>query len=264
MNIDLRGKSVLVTGAGAGIGQAIALAFAQAGARVAVNDLRGEGCEETLAMLANCPGAQAMAAPFDVADLDAARAGVAGVEQRFGRVDVLVNNAAVMLGNLPFVETRPEDCEREIRVGLFGALHCSRAVLPGMLARGEGALVNIVSDAARVGQEKEVAYSSAKGGVIAFTKSLAREVGRQGVRVNAVSPAATDTPLRRAMLARLAEARGEAAVQEREAKVRRAYPLRRIGRCEDVAALALFLASPLAAHVTGQIVSVNGGYAMPG
>ena len=99
----------------------------------------------------------------------------------------------------------PADCEREIAVSLFGTMHCTRAALPGMIERGHGRIVNIISDAARVGQEKEVAYSAAKGGVISFTKSLAREVGRHGVTVNAVSPAATDTQLRRAMLARMAE-----------------------------------------------------------
>ena len=264
MNLELQGKAVLVTGAGSGIGQAIALAFARQGALVAVNDLEAAGCEQTLALLAQVPGGHAMAAAFDVASLDDVRAGVAAVERRFGRVDVLVNNAAVMLANAPFVDTRPQDCEREIGVGLFGTMHCSRAVLPGMLARGWGRVVNIVSDAARVGQEKEVSYSSAKGGVIAFTKSLAREVGRHGVHVNAVSPAATDTPLRRAVLQRLAESMGEQAVQEREARVRKAYPLRRIGQPEDVAGMVLFLSSGQAAHITGQIISVNGGYAMPG
>lgn len=263
MDLELKGQGVLVTGAGSGIGQAIALAFAAEGAAVAVNDLTRERCEGTVEML-RAAGATAMAASFDVTRLDDVKASVSEVERRFGRLDVLVNNAAIMVNNTPFVESRPEDCEREIAVGLFGAMHCARAVLHGMIARTHGRIVNIVSDAARVGQEKEVAYSSAKGGVISFTKSLAREVGRHGVTVNAVSPAATDTPLRRQMLSRLEAKLGAEAVATREEKVRRVYPVRRIGEPRDVADLVTFLASTRARHITGQICSVNGGFAMPG
>src|SRR5690606_25745932 len=164
------------------------------------------------------------AAPFDVSQLADVQNAVRQIESRFGMVNVLVNNAAVMMANVPFIDSDPHDCEREIAVGLFGTLNCTRAVLNGMREQGSGRIVNIVSDAGRVGQEKEAAYSSAKGGVISFTKSLAREVGRYGIGVNAVSPAATNTPLRRDMLARLAEKIGADGVAEREAKVRRAYP----------------------------------------
>ncbi|WP_083528929.1 glucose 1-dehydrogenase [Hyphomicrobium sp. CS1BSMeth3] len=263
MDLELKGQAVLVTGAGSGIGQAIALAFAAEGAAVAVNDLTRERCQETLELL-RPTGVPAMAAPFDVTRLDDVRASIGEVHDRFGRLDVLVNNAAIMVNNTPFVESRPEDCEREIAVGLFGAMHCTRSVLQGMIGRTHGRIVNIVSDAARVGQEKEVAYSSAKGGLISFTKSLAREVGRHGVTVNAVSPAATDTPLRREMLGRLEAKLGAEAVAAREEKVRRVYPVRRIGQPNDVADLVTFLASTRARHITGQICSVNGGFAMPG
>lgn len=263
MDFGLRGQVALVTGAGAGIGQAIALALAREGAAIAVNDLDEARCEETLALLREA-GATACAAPFDIADGVQVADGTARVATALGRIDVLVNNAAVMVNNLAFVDKRAEDCEREIRVGLFGPLNCARAVLPGMVERGHGRIVNIVSDAARVGQDKEVAYSAAKGGVISFTKSLAREVGVHGVTVNAVSPAATDTPLRRQMLKRLEDKLGADGVAAREEKVRRAYPMRRIGRPDDTAALVVFLASGPAAHITGQICSVNGGFAMPG
>lgn len=263
MDLELKGQAVLVTGAGSGIGQAIALAFAAEGAAVAVNDLTCERCQETLELL-QPTGVPAMAAPFDVTRLDDVRASIGAVHDRFGRLDVLVNNAAIMVNNTSFVESRPEDCEREIAVGLFGAMHCTRSVLQGMIGRTHGRIVNIVSDAARVGQEKEVAYSSAKGGLISFTKSLAREVGRHGVTVNAVSPAATDTPLRREMLRRLEAKLGAEAVAAREEKVRRVYPVRRIGQPNDVADLVTFLASTRARHITGQICSVNGGFAMPG
>jgi len=262
MNLELTDRNVLVTGAGSGIGQAIACAFAAEGARVFVNDIDASACDATLALLPE--RSRALAVPFDVSRLDAVREAIAGIESRFGAIDVLVNNAAVMLANARFMDSSPADCEREIAVGLFGTLNCARVVLAGMVDKGAGRIVNMVSDAARVGQEKEVAYSSAKGGVIAFTKSLAREVGRYNIGVNAVSPAATNTPLRRGMLARLAESIGQEGVAEREAKVRRAYPMRRIGEPEDTVNAVLFLASSSAAYITGQILSVNGGYAMPG
>ena len=263
MDLELEGQAVLVTGAGSGIGQAIALAFAAEGAAVAVNDLTHERCQDTLDLL-RPTGVPTVAAPFDVTRLDDVRTSIGEVQGRFGRLDILVNNAAVMANNTSFAESRPEDCEREIAVGLFGAMHCARCALQGMIDRAHGRIVNIVSDAARVGQEKEVAYSSAKGGLISFTKSLAREVGRHGITVNAVSPAATDTPLRREMLGRLEAKLGAEAVAEREEKVRRIYPVRRIGEPSDVADLVAFLASTRARHITGQICSVNGGFAMPG
>ena len=127
-----------------------------------------------------------------------------------------------------------------------------------------GKIINVVTDAARVGQEREVSYSSAKGGVVSFTKSIAREVGRHNINVNAVSPAATNSPMRLAAVAKLKEKLGEQKVLEREEKIKRNYPLRRIGEQEDVTNAVLFLASDSARHITGQILSVNGGYAMPG
>lgn len=263
MDLALQDKIVLITGAGSGIGRAIALAFGEEGAIVVVNDLTSEGCEESLSLL-RAAKVRCAAAAFDVSQLHQVQAVVKQTETEVGAIDVLVNNAAVIVNNRAFVESAPEDCEREIQVGLFGTMHCTRAVLPGMIARKSGRIVNIVSDASRVGQEREVAYSSAKGGIISFTKSLAREVGRHGITVNAVSPAATDTPLRRALLQRMSEKMGAEAVASREEKIRKAYPLRRIGRPEDTAALVTFLASSQASHISGQIHSVNGGYAMPG
>jgi 2-hydroxycyclohexanecarboxyl-CoA dehydrogenase len=263
MDLQLSNKVVLITGAGSGIGQAIATAFASEGAKIVVNDIAQENCEETVA-LARQRCSDVLAAPFDVTNLSETRAALARVEQHFGRIDVLVNNAAVLLANTFFVETDPRDCEREIQVSLYGTLHCSRAVLPGMIDRKHGKIVNIVSDAGRLGQEREATYAAAKGGVIAFTKSLAREVGRHGINVNAVSPAATNTPLRRKMMQDLAAKIGEQALLEREEKIRRGYPMRRIGESNDVANAVLYLASDCARHVTGQILGVNGGYAMVG
>jgi len=263
MNLNLAGKSVLVTGAGSGIGQTIARAFAQEGAVVAVNDIAEDRVGETIALIEQA-GGRALPALCDIGNLAAVTAMVAALAEQGLRPDILVNNAAVLLASAPFLETRPDDCAREIAVILHGTLNCARAVLPGMVERRYGKLVNIVSDAARAGQEREVNYSAAKGGVLAFTKSIAREVGRHNINVNAVSPAATNTPLRQGLLRKLAERIGEPAVQEREEKIRRAYPLKRIGEPEDVSNAVLFLASDAARHITGQVLSVNGGYSMIG
>ena len=263
MNLNLAGKAVLITGAGSGIGQTIARAFAQEGAIVAVNDIAEDKVGETVALIEQA-GGRALPAVCDIGSLDAVVFMVAALAAQGLRPDILVNNAAVLLAGAPFLDTRPEDCEREIRVILHGTMNCTRAVLPGMVERRTGKLVNIVSDAARAGQEREANYSAAKGGVLAFTKSIAREVGRHNINVNAVSPAATNTPLRQGLLRKLADRIGEPAVQEREEKIRRAYPLKRIGEPEDVSNAVLFLASDAARHITGQVLSVNGGYSMIG
>ena len=263
MNFGLANKSILVTGAGSGIGQVIARAFAAEGAVVAVNDIAEDGLRETVALIEQ-DGSKARSAPCDIGDLAAVSTMVEQLARQGPPIDVLVNNAAVLLASAPFPETRPEDCEREIQVILHGTMNCTRVVLPGMIASGWGKIVNIISDAARTGQEREASYSAAKGGVLAFTKSLAREVGRHGINVNGVSPAATNTPLRHGLLRKLAERIGDQAVEEREAKIRRAYPLRRIGEPDDVANAVLFLASDAARHITGQVLSVNGGYTMIG
>lgn len=263
MDLGLKGRNVLITGSGSGIGRTMALAFAKEGARVAVNDVSAKGIEETIALV-QAAGGEAVAAQCDITDLAAVQALVAKFEGSLGSVDVLVNNAAVLIAHELFLETKPEDCDKEIKVTLYGTLNCVRAVLPGMAKRKFGKIVNIVTDAARVGQERQVNYSAAKGGVISFTKSIAKEVGRDNINVNAVSPGATNSPIRQEMLRQLTEKVGKEKAAEREEKVRRAYALRRIGEPEDVSNMVVFLASEAARHITGQIVSVNGGFAMPG
>lgn len=260
MDLKLAGKAALITGAGSGIGQAIALAFAREGVTVAVNDIAEERVAETIRLIA-AEGGRSVAAACDISSLKAVNAMLSSLPQP---PDILVNNAAILLASAPFLETRMEDCEQEIRVILMGSMNCTRAVLPAMIGRRWGKVVNIVSDAARAGQEREVNYSAAKGGVLSFTKSIAREVGRHNVNVNAVSPAATNTPLRQNLVRKMADRMGDQAVAEREEKIRRAYPLKRIGETEDVANAVLFLASEAARHITGQVLSVNGGYTMIG
>ena len=263
MELDLKGKIVLITGAGSGMGRHMALGFAAEGARIAVNDIDADGVAETLRLVREA-GGEARDASADITDLDAVNAMVATVAAALGEVDILVNNAAVLAEHTLFLDTDPAGCEREIRVILHGAMHCSRAVLPGMIERVGGKIINIATDAARVGQEREVSYSAAKGGGIAFTKSLAKEVGRHNVNINVVSPGATNSPMRIGMQADLRKKLGDEAWRAREAKVMRLYPLRRIGEMEDITNAVLFLASPAARHITGQVLSVNGGFAMVG
>ena len=263
MNLGLKDKVVLVTGSGGGIGRSIASMFAAEGAVIAINDINDSGIAETVRLVEDA-GGSAIAAKFDITDLAATKETVSSIERACGRVDVLVNNAALLLNHELFLDTDPETCDREIRVILYGTMNCARAVLPGMITRRFGKVVNIVTDAARVGQERQCNYSAAKGGVISFTKSIAKEVGRHNVNVNAVSPGATNSPMRMEMLRQLRENIGPDKAAEREERVKRAYALRRLGEPEDVANTVLFLASEAGRHITGQVLSVNGGYACLG
>ena len=261
MDLGYTDKVVMITGGGSGIGQDMAVAFAREGARVAVNDISQDGIDETLKMI-DAAGGTGLPARFDITDIAAVTAAIGAIEKECGRIDVLVNNAAVLAQHAPFLEKTPEQCDQEIKVTLYGTINCMRAVLPGMVDREYGKIVNIATDAARVGQERESVYSAAKGGVIAFTKSVAKEVGRHNINVNVVSPGATNSPMRNAILDKMRKSMGEEKVAEREQKVRRVYPLRRIGEMEDISNAVLYLASDRARHVTGQTLSVNGGFAM--
>jgi len=263
VELGLKNRVALVTGSGGGIGRTIALAFAREGAAIAVNDVNDAGIEETVRQV-EAAGGKAIAAKYDITELASTRAMAAHVEKTLGRIDILVNNAALLLNHDLFLETDPETCDKEIKVILYGTMNCARAVLPGMVERRFGKVINIVTDAARVGQERQVNYSSAKGGVISFTKSIAKEVGRHNINVNAVSPGATNSPMRLEMLRQLKENIGEEKAAEREERVKRAYALRRIGEPDDVANTVVFLASESGRHITGQILSVNGGFACLG
>jgi 2-hydroxycyclohexanecarboxyl-CoA dehydrogenase len=241
----LEDKIAIVTGAGQGIGQAIARKLAAEGATVVVTDLDEASAIQTADAL---PGAVAIRA--DVSDHQAVQAMADRVVQQFGRVDVLVNNAGWDKAS-PFVDSDPADWDRAIAINLYGVLHTCKAVLPLMAARGGGAVVNLGSDAGRVGSSGEAVYSAAKGGVIAFTKSLAREMARHQVRVNCVCPGPTDT----ALFASFAGPRLREALTK-------AIPFRRLGQPTDVANVVAFLASDEASFVTGQTVSVSGGLTM--
>jgi 2-hydroxycyclohexanecarboxyl-CoA dehydrogenase len=242
------GKIAIVTGAGRGIGRGIAEKLAAEGATVVATDVD----EATAAQTAAAVGLGALGLAADVASRASVDAMVATVREHFGRIDVLVNNAGWdKVG--PFVDSDPADWDKIIAINLYGVLHTSKAVLPVMVEQGHGRVVNLASDAGRVGSSGEAVYSAAKGGVIAFTKTAAREMARHGIGVNCVCPGPTDTAL-------------FASVVEENPKLRdaltKAIPLRRLAQPEDLAHAVAFLASDEAAYITGQTLSVSGGLSM--
>jgi 2-hydroxycyclohexanecarboxyl-CoA dehydrogenase len=244
----LQGRVALVTGAASGIGRAVALRLGDEGCRVAAVDLNVEGARATAAEIS----AGACALQADVSHLAAMREAVAVAERELGPVEVLVSCAGWDVAQ-PFVESTEETWDRVISVNLRGVIACTRAVLDGMIERRGGAIVSISSDAGRVGSSGEVVYSGAKAGIIGFSKAVAREVARHGIRVNVVCPGPTDTPMMteiRAANPRL----GEALVK--------AIPFRRLARPEEIAAAVAFFASDDAEYITGQTLSVSGGLTM--
>ena len=244
-----RPRVAFVTGGGGGIGGSICHCLAAAGDRVAVADLNMEGAK---AVADSCGG---HAVALDVADPDSLEAAAADVEANLGPVDVLVNCAG-WERFMPFVETDDAFLEKVLAINLAGPIRITRRFLPGMMERNYGRIVNVASDAGRVGSSLEAVYSGAKGGLIAFTKTVAREVARNQITANSVCPGPTETPLLKEIVGE-----GERADRVMSAIVR-AVPMKRLAVPDDLGPAVAFLASDDAAFITGQTLSVSGGLTM--
>jgi NAD(P)-dependent dehydrogenase (short-subunit alcohol dehydrogenase family) len=249
VQIDLSSDVAVVTGGGSGIGAGIATLLAEAGAKVAILDMSAEAAKNVAEQI-NYSGGTAIGVEANITDEPGVEQALTSVREQLGPVSVLVNNAAVWTIK-KFADTTAEDTRRVVDVTLIGTVNVMRAALPDLLAT-RGRIVNVASDSARTGEHSMSVYAGAKAGVVAITKSLAQEVGRKGVRANVVAPGTTQTP-------------GSAAFIEQVGgpeKLARAYPLGRLGEPADIAGAVLFLASPLSSWITGQVLSVSGGYTM--
>lgn len=249
----LQGKTALITGAARGIGRAIAEAYVAEGAKVAIADRLAHEAAETAAAL----GPNAMAVTMDVTDLASIAAGVAAVEAAWGGVDILVNNAGIF--NMASIDkVTVEDYRRQYDVNVGGTIFAIQAVVPGMKTRGGGAIINFSSQAGRRGEPNIVLYCSTKAAVISITQSLALELAKDNIRVNAIAPGVIDTPMWDVVDAQFAKYEGKAPGQKKR-EVGLAVPMGRMGRPDDIAGPCVFLASEEARYVTAQTLNVDGG-----
>ncbi len=252
----LKDETIIVTGGGGGIGSATCRRLAREGAKVAVFDRNLDAAQKVAAEI-TAAGGQAEAFDCDITNRASVDAAVAATQARLGPVAVLVNNAGWDVFK-PFTKTVPAEWDRLIAINLTGALHMHHAVLPGMAERKKGRIVNVASDAARVGSSGEAVYAACKGGLVALTKTLAREHARHGITLNVVCPGPTDT----ALLAGVAEGAGNP--EKLLEAFTRAIPLGRLGQPDDLASAIAFFASADAGFITGQVLSVSGGLTMNG
>lgn len=249
-------RVALVTGGAQGIGKGIATTLGRDGFRVVVADMNLPVAEETAKEI-TAAGGEALAVEIDVTSLNSVKAAVATVEGELGPIEIVVNNAG-WDDFMPFVKTDEEFWDKILDINYKGALRVIHTIVPGMMERGFGRVVNIGSDAGRVGSSMEAVYSGAKGGIIAFTKTLAREVARKGVTANTVCPGPTDTPA----LRKFAEGSGGGDAEKVIAGMTGAVPMKRLGTPDDVGPAVSFFASDGAGFVTGQTLSVSGGLTM--
>ncbi|QJA06476.1 3-oxoacyl-[acyl-carrier-protein] reductase [Thermosulfurimonas marina] len=244
--MELKGKVALVTGASRGIGRAVALELARSGAQVAVNYAASEGPAQEVVREIEALGGQALAVKFDVADPEAVSQGVKEVEEALGKIDILVNNAGITRDGL-CMRLKEEDWERVLSVNLKGAFLVTKAVLPGMMKRRWGRIINVSSVVAFSGNPGQTNYAASKAGLVGFSRSLALEVATRGITVNVVAPGFIETDMTAALPEKV-----------REALLSR-VPLGRPGTPEEVAYAVVFLASEKAAYITGTVIHVNGG-----
>lgn len=262
MDYGLRDRVVLITGGARGIGFAAAQLFAAEGARLALVDINGAAAEAAAGRLAGSgTGTKAIGLGVDITSRAQCTAMLARIEGDLGPVGVAVNSAAV-LDDKTFLESSNADWERIVNVCLYGAMNVLHTTLPGMVERKFGRIVCMASDSAKLGQARLSYYAAAKAGVIALVKSVAQEVGGAGVTLNVVSPGATNTELRQDREAGLRQSMGEEKYARRVQSVLKMYPTGRIGEPNDIANAILFLSSASSGWVTGQVLSVNGGFTM--
>jgi 3-oxoacyl-[acyl-carrier protein] reductase len=249
MDFGLKGKVALVTGAARGVGREIALSLAAEGALVAVNYHNSAKEAETLVSEITANGAKAKSYRADVADFAAVKTMVDGIVKDFGGLNILINNAGIALRQR-FVETKPDDWHRQIDACLYGAIHCCYAVAPHLDAAKNGRIVSIIGDSSRVGESGLAIVAAARAGVVALMKSLAREFGRSGTTANTVSLGLVET------------AHDRDWVEANREKLVKLYPVRRLGQAGDVAPMVTLLASPHSGWITGQVLSISGGFSM--
>lgn len=262
MDLGIRGQSCLIVGGARGIGFATAQMLAGDGAILALADIDGTAAIAAAEQLAKDYGIKAVGIQADITSLESVQALVRDSESAIGPLSILVNSAAVLDDKL-FVDSKPSDWKRMIDVCLYGPMNVLHTALPGMMSRRYGRIVCLASDSARLGQARLSYYAAAKAGVVALVKSIAQEVGTSGVTLNIVSPGATNTELRNQREAKMRAEMGEEKYARRQASVLRLYPTGRLGEPDDIASVVSFLVSRRASWVTGQIFSVNGGFAMP-
>ncbi len=263
MELGLKGKSVIVTGGGSNIGRAIVHAFAAEGSNIAIAEIdlpQGKKVAGEVAEMGS--GARAIVLRTDVSDHQQVEATVARTIQEFGGVDVLVNNVGWTVDRL-FMQKTWDEWEREVKLNLWPPINCIRAVLPHMIEKQAGSIVSISSDAGRMGEFREAVYSACKAGVIALSKAVSREVGRYGIRLNVVCPGLTvpqseEEMGQESMWLQMRDIFTDEVLE----RVKRSYVLRRLGTADEVAKAVVFLASDASSFITGQTLSVSGGYTM--
>ncbi len=263
MDLGLASKTVIVTGGASNIGRAIALSFAREGSNVVIADI-DEGQAQKVASEANTlgGGGRTIVIRADVTDHQEVEAMLGRASDEFGRIDVLVNNVGWGVERL-FLDQPRAEWEKVVNVNLWSVINCMRAVLPQMVENGYGRIVSISSEAGRMGEYREAVYSACKAGIIGLTKSLAREVGRYGITLNVVCPALTVPRSEEEISAHSIWKAGlQVFTAEAQEKAKQRYPLRRLGTAEDAANAVVFLASDAASFITGQTLSVSGGYTM--